>query len=99
MKRLSVLFFITITHIVLYAQVNVELKDRIKFPEVYFWKHLHDTILVANEGYNFSNFAVSSDFSNTLSNSPDNDDSVHCFVLRPLTFVWDYEPGDINFQK
>lgn len=43
--------------------------------------------------------AVSSDFSNTLSNSLDNDDSMHCFVLRPLTFVWDYEPGDINFQK
>lgn len=43
--------------------------------------------------------AVTSDFSNTLSNSLDNDDSMHCFVLRPLTFVWDYEPDDINFQK
>jgi hypothetical protein len=43
--------------------------------------------------------AVTSDFSNALSNSLDNDDSMHCFVLRPLTFVWDYEPGDINFQK
>lgn len=57
MKGLNIMFFIIITQIVLYAQVNIELKDRIKFPEVYFWKHLHDTILVANEGYNFSNFA------------------------------------------
>lgn len=42
---------------ILYAQVRVELNDRIRYPEVYFWKHLHDTILVANEGFKFSNFA------------------------------------------
>lgn len=50
----------------LYAQVNVELKDRIKFPEVYFWE-----TFVHNDTNKY----------------------------RPLTFVWDYEPGDINFQK
>jgi hypothetical protein len=57
MKGLSLIFFILITHVVLYAQVNVELKDRVRFPEVYFWKHLHDTILYANQGFNFSNYA------------------------------------------
>ena len=55
-KGLATLFLITIGK-ALYAQVRLEFKDRIKYPEVYFWKHLHDTILVANEGYNLSNFA------------------------------------------
>lgn len=49
--------FLLLTTYALSAQLKVELKNRIKYPEVYFWKHLHDTILVANEGYNFSNFA------------------------------------------
>jgi hypothetical protein len=52
----AVIFLILVTSS-LYAQVNVELKDRIKYPEVYFWKHLHDTILSANQGFNFSNYA------------------------------------------
>ena len=41
----------------LYAQVRVELDDRIKYPEVFISKHLHDIILVANQGFHFSNFA------------------------------------------
>jgi len=42
---------------ILYAQVRVDLDDRIKYPEVFISKHLHDTILVANQGFHFSNFA------------------------------------------
>ena len=55
-KGLATIFLITIGE-ALYAQVKVELKDRIKYPEVYFYKHLHDTILNANQGFNFSNYA------------------------------------------
>lgn len=49
-------FLLLITHTIS-AQIKIELKDRIKYPEVYFWKHLHDTILAANEKLKFSNFA------------------------------------------
>jgi hypothetical protein len=60
MREFKTIFFTSFLLLSAYtmsAQLRVELKNRIKYPEVYFWKHLHDTILVANEGYNFSNFA------------------------------------------
>lgn len=55
-KRFVIGCLLLIPQKVIYAQVKIELKDRIKSPEVYFWKHLHDTILVANEKLKFSNF-------------------------------------------
>jgi hypothetical protein len=55
-KGLVTLFLITIGE-ALHAQVKVELTDRIKYPEVHFYKHLHDIILSANQGVNFSNYA------------------------------------------